>query len=137
MFAPGYPPIIYLIYTIWYYLCLCIFFFILQVTSTRERKFAEIMQHYRTQPQASSHIYRQVLIDKGEAPGDAGLYLFFLIYKLRIIDCITGNQNKSEKRGDLISFYNTVYILAMKSFALQFSTSSEQVKHVLFLAFHI
>ncbi|XP_031355378.1 retinoblastoma-like protein 2 isoform X2 [Photinus pyralis] len=45
-------------------LLMCAVYVVCKVTSTREQKFAEIMQHYRGQPQASSHIYRNVLIDR-------------------------------------------------------------------------
>jgi len=98
-------------------LLMCAVYVVCKVTSTRERKFAEIMQHYRVQPQASSHIYRNVLIDRSLGNGDSNS------------DGSSGNfpfVYDAEKRGDLISFYNTVYVLAMRSFALQFTTSSVQ-----------
>ncbi|KAF2879151.1 hypothetical protein ILUMI_27024 [Ignelater luminosus] len=72
------------------------------------------MEHYRVQPQASSHIYRNVLITRNDSNSSENS------------QAANKNLTESEKRGDLISFYNTVYVQAMRSFALQFSSSSSQ-----------
>ncbi|KAF5305107.1 hypothetical protein FQA39_LY09369 [Lamprigera yunnana] len=93
-------------------LLMCAVYVVCKVTGTREQKFAEIMQHYRGQPQASSHIYRNVLIDKSSSDSS---------------DCSGMSVSDMEKRGDLISFYNTVYVLAMKSFALQFKEQDSNI----------
>ncbi|KAF5271291.1 hypothetical protein FQR65_LT05306 [Abscondita terminalis] len=94
-------------------LLMCAVYVVCKVTSTREQKFAEIMQHYRGQPQASSHVYRNVLIDRSSGNDST--------------ECSGINESDIEKRGDLISFYNTVYVVAMKSFALQFKEQDSNI----------
>ena len=39
----------------------------------------------------------------------------------------TGSSYESEDRGDLIHFYNTIYVLRVKGFALKFSGNGGQV----------
>ncbi|EAT48843.1 AAEL000128-PA, partial [Aedes aegypti] len=58
------------------------------------RTFADVMKAYRTLPQSYSHVYRSVFISR-KSHGD-------------------------EERGDIIRFYNTVYITEMQSVATQF-----------------
>lgn len=89
------------------------------------------MRCYRLQPQADSHVYRSVLMkkwkpgekelekrsDKNEDASCAGT----------IVKCNPGEMSGTstihdlEDRGDLIKFYNTVYIQRTQSFALRFS----------------
>jgi len=40
----------------------------------------------------------------------------------------TGSSYESEDRGDLIHFYNTIYVLRVKGFALKFSGNGGQVR---------
>lgn len=61
-----------------------------------ERTFAEIMRCYRQRPLADNHVYRSVLIKQ-----------------------YTGDS--SPERGDLINFYNKVYVQCMQNFALRFT----------------
>ncbi|XP_013163129.1 PREDICTED: retinoblastoma-like protein 1 isoform X2 [Papilio xuthus] len=61
-----------------------------------ERTFADIMKCYRQRPLADNHVYRSVLIKQS-----------------------TGEN--SPERGDLINFYNKVYVQCMQSFALRFT----------------
>ncbi|XP_049877325.1 retinoblastoma-like protein 1 [Pectinophora gossypiella] len=61
-----------------------------------ERTFAEIMRCYRQRPLADNHVYRSVLIK--QSAGDS-----------------------SPERGDLINFYNKVYVQCMQNFALRFT----------------
>ncbi|XP_045537437.1 retinoblastoma-like protein 1 [Papilio machaon] len=61
-----------------------------------ERTFADIMKCYRQRPLADNHVYRSVLIKQS-----------------------TGDN--SPERGDLINFYNKVYVQCMQSFALRFT----------------
>ncbi|XP_026741759.1 retinoblastoma-like protein 2 [Trichoplusia ni] len=65
-------------------------------TNQVERTFAEIMRCYRQRPLADNHVYRSVLIKQGEG-------------------------ESSPKRGDLINFYNHVYVQCMQNFALRFT----------------
>jgi retinoblastoma-like protein 1 len=59
------------------------------------RTFTEIMRCYRMQPQSASHVYRSVLL-LDQAPG--------------------------AERGDLIKFYNTIFIGGVQKYALKFSS---------------
>lgn len=74
--------------------------------------FQEIMRCYRTQPQSTSNIYRSVLLS------------------------IKVNENGvvTEERGDLIKFYNSVYVKVIQNFALKFSSNSNNIKEPLVLS---
>lgn len=61
-----------------------------------EKTFAEIMRCYRQRPLADNHVYRSVLIKQS-------------------------TDESSSERGDLINFYNKVYVQCMQNFALRFS----------------
>ncbi|CAB3228947.1 unnamed protein product [Arctia plantaginis] len=65
-------------------------------TNQVEKSFADIMKCYRQRPLADNHVYRSVLIRQSE--GDS-----------------------SPERGDLIHFYNKVYVQCMQTFALRFT----------------
>ncbi|XP_058788572.1 retinoblastoma-like protein 2 isoform X2 [Phymastichus coffea] len=91
--------------------------------------FTEIMRCYRLQPQAESHIYRSVLIktvvenqieadsvnvensNSGHPPTPSGMAATSRIYG-------------SEERGDLIKFYNTVYVPEVKDFAKRLNSEN-------------
>ncbi|XP_014869950.1 retinoblastoma-like protein 1 isoform X2 [Poecilia latipinna] len=91
--------------------------------------FQDIMKCYRSQPQASSHVYRSVLLrhTPREQPADENME----------VDSVSGgesekasqqpagrhpDQSEEEERGDLIQFYNMVFVLKMKSFAMRYAT---------------
>lgn len=38
------------------------------------------------------------------------------------------DQSGQEERGDLIQFYNSIYVLKMKSFALRYATNDNRVR---------
>ena len=59
-----------------------------------EKTFTDIMRCYRMQPQSASHVYRNVML------------------------------SSPEERGDLIKFYNTIFIGRMQKYALRFSNKS-------------
>ncbi|CAG7834073.1 unnamed protein product [Allacma fusca] len=65
-----------------------------------EKTFTEIMRCYRLQPQSASHIYRSVPL------------------------------TKEDERGDLIKFYNTIFIGRMQKYALKFSTKTDEGNNV-------
>ncbi|KAF5899342.1 retinoblastoma-like protein 1, partial [Clarias magur] len=107
-------------------LLLCAVYLISKI-SKEEHTFQDIMKCYRSQPQASSHIYRSVLLRKKvheQQPDD----------KMEV-DLPTDQTNgrtdqgakgtavnaSDEDRGDLIQFYNSVYVLKMQSFALKYA----------------
>lgn len=64
------------------------------------------------------------------------IYLFLFTANERTEeDDRTEAESESEERGDLIQFYNSVYVLKMKSFALKYahSTLDNKVGVLLFL----
>jgi retinoblastoma-like protein 1 len=93
------------------------------------------MKFYRNQPQADSHIYRSVFIEyiqsDKEKPAE------------KVDDRDQGSNKSSaaepevvsgrntiygtESRGDIIYFYNKIFVPKMQQFAMRFSTSSSQV----------
>lgn len=110
---------------------MCAIYITCKVTGN-DRIFQEIMKHYRNQPQAASHVYRSVLISRsntsqgllkseasvGQQEGNA---------PPPTPSQMTGTSTnfESEERGDLILFYNQVYVQQMKAFALKFRSVQE------------
>uniref|UniRef100_A0A8C3AFK9 Retinoblastoma-like protein 1 n=1 Tax=Cyclopterus lumpus TaxID=8103 RepID=A0A8C3AFK9_CYCLU len=92
-------------------LLLCSVYIISKITK-ETHSFHDIMKCYRSQPQASSHFTSFCLASAAEktnqVPGRA--------------DC---DQSGEEERGDLIQFYNSVFVLKMKSFALRYATQDQ------------
>lgn len=43
------------------------------------------------------------------------------------------NQSAEEERGDLIQFYNSVFVLKVKSFALRYATNDNRVQNSVWL----
>uniref|UniRef100_A0A7N8YAV4 Retinoblastoma-like 1 (p107) n=1 Tax=Mastacembelus armatus TaxID=205130 RepID=A0A7N8YAV4_9TELE len=106
-------------------LLLCSIYIISKITK-ETHTFQDIMKCYRSQPQASSHVYRSVLLRHSpkEPVADENME----------VDPVSGAECKirqtlhkhsdmmtEEERGDLIQFYNTVFVLKMKSFALRYA----------------
>jgi len=88
-----------------------------------EKNFTDIMKHYRNQPQAASHVYRSVLIKPGSAgTGSASSAPSATCPPTpgRMAASSTVSMD-GEERGDLIKFYNTVYLELVQEFALRFS----------------
>ncbi|KAM6053530.1 retinoblastoma-like protein 1 isoform 2-T2 [Chlamydotis macqueenii] len=116
-------------------LLLCAFYIMAKITK-EERTFQDIMKSYRNQPQANSHVYRSVLLrnisddvllDQNtnqdvEMAEDSSL-------KSGSSSGRFGAENSSEsgteERGDLIKFYNAVYIGRVKSFALKYDVANQ------------
>ncbi|XP_028285723.1 retinoblastoma-like protein 2 isoform X2 [Parambassis ranga] len=124
-------------------LLMCAVYVMAKVTK-EDKSFQNIMKCYRTQPQASSNVYRSVLIsgrrrhlsaDSTQDPGGD-----ISPVPIRSSSTLPGPQpgstpstpNKTsssscvaeEERGDLIHFYNNIYIKQMRHFALRYSPSS-------------
>ncbi|XP_076589284.1 retinoblastoma-like protein 2 isoform X1 [Chaetodon auriga] len=139
-------------------LLMCAVYVMAKVTK-EDRSFQNIMKCYRSQPQASSNVYRSVLIsgrrrhhsgtNKHSSSADAQQDPGGDISPVPIRSSSTlptpqpgsapstptntSNKNPSssstvcegeEERGDLIHFYNSVYIKQMRHFALRYSASS-------------
>ncbi|XP_047438939.1 retinoblastoma-like protein 1 [Mugil cephalus] len=110
-------------------LLLCSIYIISKITK-ETHTFQDIMKCYRSQPQASSHVYRSVLIrhTPRELVADENME----------VDSVSGgesaektnhlpgdstsDQSGEEERGDLIQFYNSLFVLKMKSFVLRYAT---------------
>ncbi|KAM9682918.1 retinoblastoma-like protein 1 isoform 2-T2 [Dama dama] len=97
-----------------------------------ERTFQEIMKSYRNQPQANSHVYRSVLLKS--IPREVVAYNKNLNGDFEMTDCDLEDATKTpdcssgpvkEERGDLIKFYNTIYVGRVKSFALKYDLSNQ------------
>ncbi|KAM4583235.1 retinoblastoma-like protein 1 [Fundulus diaphanus] len=113
-------------------LLLCCIYIISKITK-ETHTFQDIMKCYRSQPQASSHVYRSVLLRRAprEPPADENME----------VDSASGgesaekanrrpadrtSQSAEEERGDLIQFYNTVFVVKMKVFALRYAASDNR-----------
>ena len=107
-------------------LLMCAVYVICKVTRN-ERTFTDVMKCYRLQPQASSHVYRSVLLKKSnEDSSDDNTAVSAPIPKARTTPTDaagTSNNFGGEERGDLIKFYNTVYVKKISAFAQKFSQS--------------
>ncbi|XP_028285453.1 retinoblastoma-like protein 1 [Parambassis ranga] len=110
-------------------LLLCSVYIISKITK-ETHTFQDIMKCYRSQPQASSHVYRSVLLrhTPKEPVADENMEVDTVsggesAEKTNPLpaDCGT-DQSGEEERGDLIQFYNTIFVLKMKSFALRYAS---------------
>ncbi|XP_057702474.1 retinoblastoma-like protein 1 isoform X2 [Corythoichthys intestinalis] len=91
---------------------LCAVYIIAKI-SKETHTFQDIMKCYRSQPQASSHVYRSVLLQRSPGRRDVS----------SSDDIMEAEPTESqEERGDLIQFYNNVYVLKMKSYALRYAS---------------
>lgn len=93
--------------------------------------FADIMKFYRNQPQSDSHIYRSVFIeyvrpesnkDKDQQPAGNR--------EVAEPEVVSGRNTiyGTESRGDIILFYNKIFVPKMQQYAMKFSTNSSQVR---------
>uniref|UniRef100_A0A8C2JZV0 Retinoblastoma-like protein 1 n=1 Tax=Cyprinus carpio TaxID=7962 RepID=A0A8C2JZV0_CYPCA len=101
-------------------LLLCAVYIISKITK-QEHTFQDIMKCYRTQPQANSHVYRSVLLKR--RPREQQTDENMEVDPTEQANT-TEADSESEERGDLIQFYNSVYVLKMKSFALKYAHST-------------
>ncbi|OCT62878.1 retinoblastoma-like 1 L homeolog isoform X2 [Xenopus laevis] len=107
--------------------------YIMAKISKEERLFHDIMKCYRNQPQANSHVYRSVLLKRlPQASEDE-------TSTSQDVEMTASNSNDSHptpsgfsgspcgqaERGDLITFYNNVYVERVRLFALKFSSSTQ------------
>lgn len=107
---------------------MCAIYVICKLAKMEKNSFTEIMRCYRLQPQAESHIYRSVLIVKtpsgesqknNEEVGEKNLSDKEANVAPPTPSNMAGtSQNFGEEtRGDLIKFYNTVYVPQVKEVA--------------------
>lgn len=107
---------------------MCAIYVICKLGQMQKNSFTEIMRCYRLQPQAESHIYRSVLIAKtpssesrtsNEEPGqkDATDKEMNVAPPTPTNMAGTSQNFGEETRGDLIKFYNKVYVPQVKEVA--------------------
>lgn len=97
-----------------------------QVTGKgHERTFTDIMKHYRSQPQATSHIYRSVLLAGGReaaaSPPTPSPHPPPTPGRMAASSTVAED---GEERGDLIKFYNAVFLPLVQDYAMRFKKSS-------------
>uniref|UniRef100_A0A8B9CWG8 Retinoblastoma-like protein 2 n=1 Tax=Anser brachyrhynchus TaxID=132585 RepID=A0A8B9CWG8_9AVES len=93
-------------------LLMCAIYVMSKVTKD-DRSFQNIMRCYRTQPQAKSHVYRSVLIKGRRRRRQSGS------------SDSSSHDTEEEERGDLIQFYNNIYIEQIKEFALKYTSNGQ------------
>uniref|UniRef100_A0A8C8GWZ2 Retinoblastoma-like protein 1 n=1 Tax=Oncorhynchus tshawytscha TaxID=74940 RepID=A0A8C8GWZ2_ONCTS len=102
-------------------LLLCSIYIISKITK-EGHTFQDIMKCYRSQPQASSHVSDptcQVFLNSS--------VLYFKIFSNTSAEGGSSREEalaQGEERGDLIQFYNSVYVLKIKGFALRYAAPS-------------
>lgn len=120
---------------------MCAIYVICKLIRMERNSFTEIMRCYRLQPQAESHIYRSVLIEKvsndpGDPTGDSeksedNTTLGENITPPTPTNMAGTSQNfNGETRGDLIKFYNTMYVPQVKEFANKFGSARGSVMNL-------
>ncbi|KAM8996687.1 retinoblastoma-like protein 1 isoform 2-T2 [Ara ararauna] len=116
-------------------LLLCAFYIMAKVTK-EERTFQDIMKSYRNQPQANSHVYRSVLLREISTDGPLEKNTNQDVEMTEDLSVKTGSssgrsaeesssESGTEERGDLIKFYNAVYVERVKSFALKYDITNQ------------
>ncbi|XP_054836874.1 retinoblastoma-like protein 1 [Eublepharis macularius] len=108
-------------------LLLCAFYIMAKV-SKEERTFQDIMKSYRNQPQANSHVYRSVLLKKMPMEVDIKQeeHSPQKISDSPVRKTPENSRNlENEERGDLVKFYNTIYVGRVKTFALKYGISNQ------------
>uniref|UniRef100_A0A663MDS9 RB transcriptional corepressor like 2 n=1 Tax=Athene cunicularia TaxID=194338 RepID=A0A663MDS9_ATHCN len=110
-------------------LLMCAIYVMAKVTK-EDRSFQNIMRCYRTQPQAKSHVYRSVLIraSRDSSPvmrSSSTLPVPHPSSAPPTPTRLTGanSDTEEEERGDLIQFYNNIYIEQIKEFALKYTSN--------------
>ncbi|XP_031826852.1 retinoblastoma-like protein 1 isoform X2 [Nomia melanderi] len=107
---------------------MCAIYVICKLAKMEKNSFTEIMRCYRLQPQAESHIYRSVLIAKtpsnqSQSNNDESGAKDAPDKEANVAPPTPSNMAGTsqsfgeETRGDLIKFYNTVYVPQVKEVA--------------------
>lgn len=121
---------------------MCAIYVICKLVKMEKNSFTEIMRCYRLQPQAESHIYRSVLIKKitndadlttnsnNERPEDNGNLVENITPPTPTNMAGTSQNFDGEERGDLIKFYNTVYVPQVKEYANKFGSTRGNVMNL-------
>uniref|UniRef100_A0A8C5WVY1 RB transcriptional corepressor like 1 n=1 Tax=Laticauda laticaudata TaxID=8630 RepID=A0A8C5WVY1_LATLA len=99
-------------------LLLCAFYIMAKV-SKEERTFQDIMKSYRNQPQANSYVYRSVLLKKVQTD------VIDVKYESVCRKMNDYQDLEKEERGDLIMFYNTIYVKKVINFVLKYVSNHD------------
>uniref|UniRef100_A0A3Q3WKP7 Retinoblastoma-like protein 1 n=1 Tax=Mola mola TaxID=94237 RepID=A0A3Q3WKP7_MOLML len=103
-------------------LLLCSVYIISKITK-ETHSFHDIMKCYRSQPQASSHV-RDTHSVQQESTNRKTSHntVIHCMYEIdRLYFKTHSSQSGEEERGDLIQFYNSIFVLKVKSFALRYA----------------
>lgn len=101
-----------------------------------DKTFTEVMRCYRLQPQAKNHIYRQVLLSTNLP--ESNIFSRENMFKWTLFTYIVfigNNENISPSMekpnhavyGDLIKFYNTVFVQSMEKLITTFGREKTDV----------
>ena len=113
-------------------LLMCSLYIVCKVVD-QARNFTDVMRQYKTQPQAASHVYRSVLLghksDSAVAAADKKA-VGSKSDSSKPPPTPTKPANAStvvdgEERGDLIKFYNDVFMHRLQEFGLKFKRSRQ------------
>uniref|UniRef100_A0A8V5GQY5 Uncharacterized protein n=1 Tax=Melopsittacus undulatus TaxID=13146 RepID=A0A8V5GQY5_MELUD len=115
-------------------LLMCAIYIMAKVTK-EDRSFQNIMCCYQTQPQAKSHVYRSVLQNspterrsRDSSPVMRSSSTLPVLHpRSNPPTRLTGanSDTKEEEQGDLIQFYNNIYIEQVKEFALKYTSNTD------------
>lgn len=98
------------------------------------------MKFYRNQPQADSHIYRSVFIEYTDNTGAEETSSQSSARNSAAEPEVVSGRNTiygQESRGDIIYFYNKIFVPKMQQFAMRFSTNASQVSFLFVMAFSV
>jgi len=89
---------------------MCTIYAMCKVTK-RSVTFHEIMDQYRYQPHYQSHVYRSILLGNNNSNGNN-------------LQVALANVDYDQERGDIIMFYNQIFVTEMKKYILRFSDNN-------------
>jgi retinoblastoma-like protein 1 len=95
------------------------------------------MKFYRSQPQADSHIYRSVFIEYTDKERSSNVDAGNARSNAAEPEVVSGRSTiyGTESRGDIIYFYNKIFVPKMQAFAMSFSTSSQVILSLTIMSF--
>ncbi|CAK9297655.1 unnamed protein product [Gordionus sp. m RMFG-2023] len=113
--------------------------YVMSKVTGHDKSFADIMKQYRTQPQARNNVYRSVLIqDSNEHISPPTLHPDQSDFNQNDVSRIRSsstlphhinNKGPDPSRGDIITFYNSVFVEEIKNFATKFASFCDIIKN--------
>lgn len=95
---------------------MCTIYSMCKITK-RQVTFHEIMQEYRFQPHCQSHVYRSILLNNKK-----NIDTELSQQQQKQTPNKNGSVEYNEERGDIIMFYNQIYVTELKKYILKFQT---------------